>query len=816
MCILGGMSGSSSFKGLFLGMAGNHVLPPQPHVLVLHGLTKVAEVSGDTGSASSGQNSGASTERYRSNTKQASSSQHGQHKTVLKEASGVQDQSAAVSRAILRSRPKGFWLHVPRTLGPQPAQQNAASLLHPGSPRHLYGGLPLPLGPPEEMPRRESTCLRLRTGHVILFGGNDGRLTDVFGDGDHQYGLDDTLIVDLEALQEICRFPRLFSEDMGPVNGTSNNGGNNGVDGGSGAREASGEGTRGNGSSRADKHGNSSEAANMSSAAQLATAAAVSPITGLVVSGVLSGRSEGALHGALRSAGAHGGGGGGEGGAKAKQGQGQGSDGSRGHQGSADGQQGSGSAGRNESGQGSGGGSGNGGQGSGHGSALDKATNNNPNNNNHNGGGFAPLPLLTSPAPNHPPIVPLPLPLPPLTTNVIPGPPGGFGAHTGLTPVTPLTGINQGAGGATDADAAAAAAAAAPPPLHLSVAQRMPPPPTAAGAPLPAHLGGPPEELRVELIAQGTTAAAGILTDVIAAPAAPAAPLQQVDFPTIRKGSPLRKETPSPLTHGFLAAKVASGAAAADPTDASNPQSTQAQARAQAAHLALQLQHQQQVQQQQAHAFLLTQNAVESPSFGVGLAAQAVGTDTTTGTAAKEATPTLDGQPRMAWRRVTFDPRAPAAAPAAAMNDEFPVPPPCNRSAGGNGTSNGNGSSGKEGALHRLGRIVSSKQSAAPGTEGGRVQPTSKSAPPPTQAMAGPSLIQPASSQEAIISTRHYRPRDIPILKDGESPRRWLHNGMLLLLSCSIHLSGGFPGHLNRRFSNFFPISIRTSTASSS
>lgn len=174
--------------------------------------------------------------------------------------------SAAMSRAVLRNRPKGFWLHVPRKTvdtsrqgfksaymdapvlsgvsrvqqgsgiaelpsppqGPtavtatatqqQQQQQNTGNTSAGGSGSAGRGGTGPSSSSPtnpglsgasgllETMPRREAVCIKLRSGHIVVFGGNDGRWTDISGDGDHQYGLEDTLIMDVEALQEYHRF----------------------------------------------------------------------------------------------------------------------------------------------------------------------------------------------------------------------------------------------------------------------------------------------------------------------------------------------------------------------------------------------------------------------------------------------------------------------------------------------------------------------------------------------------------------------------------------------------------------------------------
>lgn len=44
--------------------------------------------------------------------------------------------------------------------------------------------------------RREAVLLSLDSGHVVLFGGNDGELVDGFGDGYHQCGFSETLVAD--------------------------------------------------------------------------------------------------------------------------------------------------------------------------------------------------------------------------------------------------------------------------------------------------------------------------------------------------------------------------------------------------------------------------------------------------------------------------------------------------------------------------------------------------------------------------------------------------------------------------------------------
>ena len=43
--IVGGTGGNAglSYKGVFPGMAGATVLPPEPHVLVLHGLSRYGD-----------------------------------------------------------------------------------------------------------------------------------------------------------------------------------------------------------------------------------------------------------------------------------------------------------------------------------------------------------------------------------------------------------------------------------------------------------------------------------------------------------------------------------------------------------------------------------------------------------------------------------------------------------------------------------------------------------------------------------------------------------------------------------------------------
>merc|ERR1712032_1756324 len=48
-----------------------------------------------------------------------------------------------------------------------------------------------PLGP-----RRDAVIFMLSSGHLALFGGNDGRFTDAFGDGYHQYGCKHILVAD--------------------------------------------------------------------------------------------------------------------------------------------------------------------------------------------------------------------------------------------------------------------------------------------------------------------------------------------------------------------------------------------------------------------------------------------------------------------------------------------------------------------------------------------------------------------------------------------------------------------------------------------
>lgn len=45
-------------------------------------------------------------------------------------------------------------------------------------------------------PRRDATLLRLPSGHLALFGGNDGTEADPFGDGYHQRGCAETLVAD--------------------------------------------------------------------------------------------------------------------------------------------------------------------------------------------------------------------------------------------------------------------------------------------------------------------------------------------------------------------------------------------------------------------------------------------------------------------------------------------------------------------------------------------------------------------------------------------------------------------------------------------
>uniref|UniRef100_A0A7S4RZ93 Uncharacterized protein n=1 Tax=Alexandrium monilatum TaxID=311494 RepID=A0A7S4RZ93_9DINO len=50
-------------------------------------------------------------------------------------------------------------------------------------------------------PRRDAALLAgLPSGHLVLFGGNDGRATDAFGDGYHQQGCEETLVADAAGL----------------------------------------------------------------------------------------------------------------------------------------------------------------------------------------------------------------------------------------------------------------------------------------------------------------------------------------------------------------------------------------------------------------------------------------------------------------------------------------------------------------------------------------------------------------------------------------------------------------------------------------
>lgn len=44
--------------------------------------------------------------------------------------------------------------------------------------------------------RRDAALFHLPSGHLALFGGNDGELTDGFGDGYHQFGCDEVLVAD--------------------------------------------------------------------------------------------------------------------------------------------------------------------------------------------------------------------------------------------------------------------------------------------------------------------------------------------------------------------------------------------------------------------------------------------------------------------------------------------------------------------------------------------------------------------------------------------------------------------------------------------
>jgi hypothetical protein len=268
--IFGGMGGAASytFKGLFLGLAGSRVLPPDPHVLVLQGLAGSSELSGDTGSGSSGgggQNSGGSSDHNFRSSHLASSSQHGQHRSLMgMEAAGEQGPSAvledsgAASRTRFGTFPKGFWIQIPRMLS-RPLDKklqilvssiaagssagNALSALGSagsgggvsggglslslsaggsgsagargngagssgsrggiGASSNIFQNLPpgalpaiippelLMLDPqidilPDLLPRREASVIRLKSGHVVVFGGNDGRFVDVVGDGGHQ------------------------------------------------------------------------------------------------------------------------------------------------------------------------------------------------------------------------------------------------------------------------------------------------------------------------------------------------------------------------------------------------------------------------------------------------------------------------------------------------------------------------------------------------------------------------------------------------------------------------------------------------------
>ncbi|KAK9823426.1 hypothetical protein WJX72_002670 [[Myrmecia] bisecta] len=81
-----------------------------------------------------------------------------------------------------------------------PAAQNGAALLQRSR------SLPEPITQAglldPRLMRREAVCLPLRSGHVVLFGGNDGRWTDAFGDGDHRFGMADTLVMDLSPLAD--------------------------------------------------------------------------------------------------------------------------------------------------------------------------------------------------------------------------------------------------------------------------------------------------------------------------------------------------------------------------------------------------------------------------------------------------------------------------------------------------------------------------------------------------------------------------------------------------------------------------------------
>eukprot|EP00873_Tetraselmis_striata_P015655 jgi/Tetstr1/435919/TSEL_024805.t1 len=55
------------------------------------------------------------------------------------------------------------------------------------------------------LPRRDALCAALPSGHVVLFGGNDGTTSDAFGDGWHEYGFEDCLVMDPSAAVAHCQ-----------------------------------------------------------------------------------------------------------------------------------------------------------------------------------------------------------------------------------------------------------------------------------------------------------------------------------------------------------------------------------------------------------------------------------------------------------------------------------------------------------------------------------------------------------------------------------------------------------------------------------
>ncbi|CAJ1363637.1 unnamed protein product, partial [Effrenium voratum] len=56
--------------------------------------------------------------------------------------------------------------------------------------------------------RQEAELLRLDSGHLVLFGGNEGQLVDQFGDGYHQLGLGGTLLAELPPGGASCAWRR--------------------------------------------------------------------------------------------------------------------------------------------------------------------------------------------------------------------------------------------------------------------------------------------------------------------------------------------------------------------------------------------------------------------------------------------------------------------------------------------------------------------------------------------------------------------------------------------------------------------------------